>query len=361
MNTAREATVHLLQLLRREQAAMADFLVALAAFDERRGWLELGYSGLFPFLQRELGLSKSGAYYRKTACELVRRYPELADHFRAGRLCLSVVAELARVVTDDNVEAVLPRFLGTSKQEAKEVAAAVDPVKAPPSRLVVSAIRPASGPSGAGTDRVLPEEPTHRQVAEADGAALARASVATHGAGGAPSRERAQAEPLTAELRRLHVTVSRKFLDKLEAATAALSHSHRGAGAEEILEAGLDLLLDRAARRRGLVVRPQQQPRPASPDHVPARVKREVWTRDGGRCQWKLDSGAICGSTHRLELDHVVPRALGGASTADNLTVLCSVHNAVAARQVFGERHMDRFTASGRGAEAVRELRSSAP
>jgi hypothetical protein len=32
---------------------------------------------------------------------------------------------------------------------------------------------------------------------------------------------------------------------------------------------------------------------------VPAHVKRAVWERDGGRCQWKLDGGGICGSTHR--------------------------------------------------------------
>lgn len=48
-------------------------------------------------------------------------------------------------------------------------------------------------------------------------------------------RRRDVAEPLSADLRRLHVTVSRRCLAKLEEARSALSHSHPGASAEEVL------------------------------------------------------------------------------------------------------------------------------
>ena len=82
-------------------------------------------------------------------------------------------------------------------------------------------------------------------------------------------------DPKTAELSRLHLTVSRRFLEKLEAARAALSHSHPGAGAEEILEAGLDLLLERHAKRKGLVERPRREPPPLSPTLSPLRGARE--------------------------------------------------------------------------------------
>ncbi|HZZ85813.1 MAG TPA: HNH endonuclease [Anaeromyxobacteraceae bacterium] len=167
------------------------------------------------------------------------------------------------------------------------------------------------------------------------------------------------ADPLTADLRRLHVTVSRRFLEKLEAARAALSHSHAGASAEEILESGLDLLLERSAKRRGLVVRPRKPQPAAAPKnaaaaaaqppqiasaYVPAHVKREVWTRDRGRCQWPLASGGVCGATLRLEIDHVIPRALGGPSTIGNTRLLCKTHNQLAARRSFGDEWMDRFT-----------------
>jgi hypothetical protein len=70
-------------------------------------------------------------------------------------------------------------------------------------------------------------------------------------------------------------------------------------------------------------------------------VKREVWVRDGGRCQFRLESGELCGSTHRLQFDHVRPVALGGESSVGNLRLACS--NLLAARRVFGDALMDRY------------------
>jgi hypothetical protein len=154
--------------------------------------------------------------------------------------------------------------------------------------------------------------------------------------------------PLTAERSRLHVTVSRRFLAKLEAARDARSHARPDATVEDLLEEALDLLLAReAARREGAVTRRPPPARPSSPDHVPAAVRREVWARDAGRCQWPLASGGTCGSTRRLELDHVVPLALGGPSTPGNLRVLCQVHNLEAARRALGAAVMDRYTRRG--------------
>jgi 5-methylcytosine-specific restriction endonuclease McrA len=53
---------------------------------------------------------------------------------------------------------------------------------------------------------------------------------------------------------------------------------------------------------------------------IPEEVRREVFRRDGGRC-------AACGSDELLQFDHVIPVALGGASTAANLQVLCAPCN----------------------------------
>src|SRR6266498_1102369 len=121
----------------------------------------------------------------------------------------------------------------------------------------------------------------------------------------------------------MHVTVSKRFEAKVAAARDALSHARPGATTEEILEAALDLLLERAAKRRGIVEKPRKALRPAKPDHIPAHVKRAVMERDGGRCQFVLPSGELCGSTHRLEFDHITPLALGGASTVENVRLCC--------------------------------------
>ena len=123
MHTARELTANLAALLRREHEAMADFLVALADFDRRRAWAELGYASLFQFLHRELHLSLGAAHYRKVAAELIQEVPAVAEALRLGQLCFTAVIEASKVVTAGNWEAVLPRFYGLSRREAAEIVA----------------------------------------------------------------------------------------------------------------------------------------------------------------------------------------------------------------------------------------------
>ncbi|OFX20427.1 MAG: hypothetical protein A2V77_02785 [Anaeromyxobacter sp. RBG_16_69_14] len=360
MTIARQSAAQLADLFQRERVAMADFLLALAEFDRHRLWLELGYSSLFHFLHRDLGMSKGAAFYRKTAAELVQKFPEVVEPLRDGRLCITTVIELAKVITAENREDVLPRFFHRSKCEAKAVSAALAPEEAPARRQVVTRLRLEEPRPSA----VQPVEPLRLVPGESGSVAESRPPVSVSAPwpapAPAPAPQRDSAEPLTAELRRLHITVSSRFLEKLAAATAALSHTHPGGNAEEILEAGLDLLLERQAKRMGLVKQPREKARPSAPEHVPARVRRAVWKRDGGRCQWPLESGGVCGSTLRVELDHIHPQALGGQSTVGNMRLLCRMHNDLAARRVFGEGWMDRFTQSaGRGSEL--ELPFGAP
>ncbi len=49
---------------------------------------------------------------------------------------------------------------------------------------------------------------------------------------------------------------------------------------------------------------------------IPDDVKLLVWQRNQGRC-------IKCGSNHELQFDHIIPISLGGASTPENLQVLC--------------------------------------
>jgi hypothetical protein len=360
---------------------MADFLVALADFDRRRGWEALGHASLFAFLHVELRLSNSAAYYRQSAARLLQRFPELVEPLGDGRLCLSSTSELAKVLTDENRAEVTPRFFGLSAREARELVAELQPRQAPATRLLVTRVtHEAAAPAPSPDPNVVP--PTQLLTSEVTPSTCAF-----------PAALRNDVEPLTADLRRLHVTVSRQLLKKLDAARDGLSHSIPGATAEQVIEAALDLLLEKQAKARGQVKRPRtglaaaaprveahritsnppgiptQPSQEASPPlallptepppprrtgprgTITAAVRRAVWERDQGRCTWPVDAGA-CGSTHRLELDHVDPWARFGEPTVDNLRVVCAAHNRLAARQAFGSRWMARYDSSraGRGA-----------
>jgi 5-methylcytosine-specific restriction endonuclease McrA len=50
--------------------------------------------------------------------------------------------------------------------------------------------------------------------------------------------------------------------------------------------------------------------------YIPDLIRQEVLERDGYRCK-------KCGSPSYLELDHIIPRRRGGATSARNLQVLC--------------------------------------
>lgn len=347
---------------------MADFLVALADFDRKRLWLALGYSSLFHFLHRELGLSKGAAHYRKVAAELVQKVPGIVEPLRDGRLCITSVVHLAKVLTPENRDEMLPRFFHRSRHEAMEIAAAIRPVDAAPHRDVVTSVpmpadaagvdaepRPAAADlRSSAAELTVDPAPVCAPIPEPPPRPVPSIGSSTPGGAAQPrSPPRRSIEPLTAELSRLHVTVSRRFLEKLEAARAALSHSRPGATAEEILEAGLDLVLARDAKRKGVVENPMTDPPPSTSDRVPAHVRRAVWIRDGGRCQWPVDRGGVCGSTLRLQLDHIVPRARGGPSSVENVRILCQVHNDLAARHAFGDLWMDRFTRKRTDTEPV--------
>ena len=75
-------------------------------------------------------------------------------------------------------------------------------------------------------------------------------------------------------------------------------------------------------------------------DRVPQRGvrfnRRNIYARDGSRCQY-------CGKrfvTQELSLDHVVPRARGGAATWDNIVCCCTSCNVKKGGRTPREAHM---------------------
>ncbi len=301
---AREWSLRIADLSRAENCSLVDLLLALAEFDRLGVWRQLGHASLFDFLHREVGLSRGSAYYRQVASRLVGRFPEIAEPLRDGRLCVSNVPQLAKVMTEENRATVVAKFFHCSKQEARQVVAEILPAEVVPTRTVVTVV-PLLAPVESVS--VQPVEPDRTHPEEVRPAAPVRKTVV---------------EPLTRTETRMHVTVSPEFVALLKKAKAGQSHVQPGATDEQVLTAALEAAHRAAGEAAG---------------SVPPKVKREVRKRDGGKCTWPLANGGACGSEVRLEVDHVVPRGKGGPSTADNCRILCDVHNREAARQVYGD------------------------
>ena len=66
----------------------------------------------------------------------------------------------------------------------------------------------------------------------------------------------------------------------------------------------------------------------ASGRAIPAAVRRQVWQRDGGRCSYvDQETGRRCNSRYMIEIDHILPYALGGGAEPANLRLLCGAHH----------------------------------
>jgi hypothetical protein len=273
-----------------ERRSMAELLTLLIEV-ERRGLCErLGYSSLFAYCTKELGLSEQAAYSRITAARTVRRFPAMLPMLEDGALTLSSVGLLAPHLTEENQEALLDGAKDRSTRDVQKLVAHAHPqpdiptsLRALPSRNVVAPLAPA---------RYL-----------------------------------------------LKVTVGQETHDKLERAKDLLRHTIPTGDLAEILDRALTLLVQDAERTKaGATARPRP-PRPAKAHtrHVPAAIRRAVWARDQRRCAF-VGARGRCDATAFLEFHHVVPFGAGGATTVENLELRCRPHNAHEARAFFGDQ-----------------------
>ncbi len=99
-----------------------------------------------------------------------------------------------------------------------------------------------------------------------------------------------------------------------------------------------------------MTCRPRQGGAPADESrYIPADVKRRVYVRDRGRCAFVGIDGHRCGERAFVEFHHVIPYAMGGRATVDNIQLRCHAHNGYEAEVVYGP--IKRYAA----AEAVNE------
>ena len=268
-----QLTGRLYELRRQERHLLVEFLAYLAEVDRRRLYLELGWPSLFAYCVEHLGLSKASAFRRTAAARLVARFPVVADYLADGRLNLTTLVELRDVLVEDRLDEILGRAAGRTEEQVKELRAALAPRPAP-----------------ADLFRRLPE-------------------------------------PISEELRVLRVTVGADFARDLEAVRAALSHHIPDGNLAAVLHECLRVTLAvTTKRRRGAGrARPQGASQlDLASRYVPAKVRDAVWRRDAGRCAFVSADGRRCGSTHQLELHHLLPFARGGAATVDGISLRCA-------------------------------------
>jgi hypothetical protein len=306
------------KLLGAHRELTARLVAHLAEIEDRRLHLFSGFSSMFDFCQKKLGMSEGEAFRRILAARLSRHFPGVISRLATGNVNLSTLELVRDRLTDENHEELLDAVAHRSKREVMEYLAARFPRPDTPSRI----------------------------------------------------RPLASIEPLTENRFKVEFTASDTLCKKLERCRDLMSHANPSRDLAVVIERALDLLLaDLQGKRLGKLKRPREastvgtaraserkpsgftkvcQPFGAASSprlnsrRIDNATRRAVFERDGLRCTYVAESGRRCEAQAFLELDHVDPRALGGSNGADNLRVLCRAHNQLRAEQAFGRDEVER-------------------
>jgi hypothetical protein len=168
----------------------------------------------------------------------------------------------------------------------------------------------------------------------------------------AKARERVR--PLAADRYEIRFTARAATREKLQLASDLLRHTVPDGDVAEIIDRALTVLLEDLAKKRfAATVRPASETRQVRgvttrTRHVPAKVKRGVWLRDGGRCAFVSKGSRRCREGGFLEFHHVRPYAAGGEATVENIELRCRAHNGYEAELFYGRRFV---AATERGVE----------
>jgi hypothetical protein len=339
-------------LVRRENDLMSDLLAHLAEMDERRLYLDLGFTSLFAYCTEALGLCKSSAGRRIAVARVCRKYPEAFARVARGELQLSVLSLLGQHLNAENAAELFEACSHKSCEQVEELLAARFPKPDVPEAIrrlpARAAARTPDGGSATGAAPLASISEPMRDAGSARDAAPTRSAL--------PMQRRL--EPLSPDRFGVRFTVDAEFRELLEEVRALASHREPSGDLMSLMKHGLEAYRRELKKDRFGIDKKVRRARSRRADdselasrsrYVAAAVTREVYLRDGGCCTFCSEDGRRCGERRFLELDHVTPWAVGGESTVENLRLRCRAHNQHAARRYFGAELVRAAVASQRG------------
>ncbi len=114
----------LVSIERRHTAAL---IAHLAEISSRKGYLERGYKSLFAYCVIGLRLGEGSVWSRIQLAGASRRFPQMLEHLAAGKVSLASLGVLAAHLSEENVDGLLEEAEGKTKEEVKEIVAALCP------------------------------------------------------------------------------------------------------------------------------------------------------------------------------------------------------------------------------------------
>ena len=260
-----------------------------------------------------LHYAEHAALNRIEVARAARRLPALLEHIADGRLHLTGARLLAPHLTGENSEALLAAARHKSKREIEEMIAALKPrPDAAPMVRQLSTSTLCSSSSAEPPTTNFAASPSPSPAIPVATAAVARSAII----------------PLAAERFKVQFTISRETRDKLQQVQDLMRPLVPNGDPATIFDRALTVLRADLERKKFAATTTPRRAREGdeSRRHVPAGVRRAVWHRDGGQCAF-VGSHGRCDERGFLEFHHLVPFAVGGAATVEDIELRCRAHN----------------------------------
>lgn len=358
-------------LVRRERELLTQLLHYLKEIEHRKIYAQRGYDSLFSFMREELGYSEGSADRRIKAMRLIKDLPEVEERIATGTLSLSVAASTQRFIQKENRRRRESKIPTISKTEKLQVVNGLEGKSIRDCEKRLAKLSPQSALPRDKT-RIITQDKVH--IAFTASQALLKkierlkALTAHQNPEGqyeklfekAVDLALAKLDPLNPAKRGSKSTSAKKVkVTQIAKGTSMVTKNimdkkkrpHTSGSEKRPMPKLLSLKNSPSGNRSNKLGKNNQvantklasNPPTPAPEwrmsrHIPAQIKRQVWERDQGRCQFRdRRSGKLCGAQSRLEIDHTFPYALGGEHSLANLRLMCRSHNQYRAQLLFGQ------------------------
>jgi hypothetical protein len=310
-------------LANQERETDAALIGHLAVLDERRLYLSEGCSSLFTYCMQVLHVSEAAAYDRMEVARTVRKYPLILEMLADGSLTLTTARLLAPALTPANHRRLLESAADKTKRDVLKLVVRRRPLADVPASIRQLPSRTAS----------LVFTPSSQAEAANDQAPPAEAPVLE-----IRPPKRSVVVPLSPRRFKVEFTATEETHDLLRRAQDLLRHQIPNGDVGEVITKALKVLVRELEKEKIAATGRPRGSRGTNPRsrHTPAKVKREVWKRDGGACAFVAPNGRRCNERGFREFHHVDPYAVGGKATVDNVELRCRAHNEYEATLYFG-------------------------
>ncbi len=299
-------------LFKQERVISEKILICLQEIQKRKIFWNLGYRSLYEMLTTHFNLSESSAYSRISALKIMESVPETQVMLRTGEVNFSTLT-LAQSFIQKNERAKERKLTACEKSQ---VIATIKNKSQTEVKKIFS--------------EVCPEFTQQDQVVT-----------------------------LNEYEKRLHLTIDNKVMQLLNEARDLLAHTVPDGNKNEILKRVLRLANAELRKKKFAIIsdgnsEPEHKNRtssssaarehsskrmfpldskaPSNGRTISRHIKNIVFRRAHGACENRIepnpDTKALnhakkCGSTYKLEFEHVMPIAIGGDSSLQNIQLLC--------------------------------------